>query len=174
MPASIDRAMRAGYNWELGPFEMWDAVGVAPPSRMQEAARPRQPGTETGASRYSIPAAASTYPVLPAGPASQRIADFRNIARRRRRQSRRLAHRSGRRHRVHRAAFEEERDRRRHHPPDHQDTRARIDAVRDFQGFVISSDAPTFPSAQIFCKCCSSFRRGSGRMSTLPSAPFSG
>jgi 3-hydroxyacyl-CoA dehydrogenase len=25
---SIDRAMRAGFNWELGPFEMWDAVGV--------------------------------------------------------------------------------------------------------------------------------------------------
>jgi 3-hydroxyacyl-CoA dehydrogenase len=27
--ASIDRAMRAGFNWELGPFEMWDAIGVA-------------------------------------------------------------------------------------------------------------------------------------------------
>ncbi len=26
--ASIDRAMRTGFNWELGPFEMWDAVGV--------------------------------------------------------------------------------------------------------------------------------------------------
>lgn len=26
---SIDRAMRAGFNWELGPFQMWDAVGVA-------------------------------------------------------------------------------------------------------------------------------------------------
>ena len=25
---SIDQAMRAGFNWELGPFEMWDAVGV--------------------------------------------------------------------------------------------------------------------------------------------------
>ncbi|MES2222795.1 MAG: 3-hydroxyacyl-CoA dehydrogenase family protein, partial [Acidobacteriota bacterium] len=23
----IDRAMRAGFNWELGPFEMWDAAG---------------------------------------------------------------------------------------------------------------------------------------------------
>ena len=28
--ASIDRAMRAGFNWELGPFEMWDAAGVGP------------------------------------------------------------------------------------------------------------------------------------------------
>ena len=27
--AAIDRAMRSGFNWELGPFEMWDAVGVA-------------------------------------------------------------------------------------------------------------------------------------------------
>ncbi len=26
--ASIDSAMRSGFNWELGPFEMWDAAGV--------------------------------------------------------------------------------------------------------------------------------------------------
>ncbi len=25
----IDQAMKAGFNWELGPFEMWDAAGVA-------------------------------------------------------------------------------------------------------------------------------------------------
>src|SRR5579862_8195177 len=25
---SIDEAMRAGFNWELGPFQMWDAAGV--------------------------------------------------------------------------------------------------------------------------------------------------
>ncbi len=25
----IDRAMKAGFNWDLGPFEMWDAAGVA-------------------------------------------------------------------------------------------------------------------------------------------------
>lgn len=24
----IDQAMKAGYNWELGPFEMWDATGI--------------------------------------------------------------------------------------------------------------------------------------------------
>ena len=28
LPASIDRAMRTGFNWELGPLEMWDAAGV--------------------------------------------------------------------------------------------------------------------------------------------------
>lgn len=26
--ADIDRAMQAGFNWELGPFAMWDAAGV--------------------------------------------------------------------------------------------------------------------------------------------------
>ena len=26
--ASIDRAMRWGFGWDLGPFELWDAVGV--------------------------------------------------------------------------------------------------------------------------------------------------
>lgn len=26
----IDRAMRLGFNWEMGPFELWDAVGVEP------------------------------------------------------------------------------------------------------------------------------------------------
>jgi 3-hydroxyacyl-CoA dehydrogenase len=25
---SIDRAMRTGFNWEMGPFELWDAAGV--------------------------------------------------------------------------------------------------------------------------------------------------
>jgi 3-hydroxyacyl-CoA dehydrogenase len=25
---NIDRAMRWGYNWELGPFEVWDAIGL--------------------------------------------------------------------------------------------------------------------------------------------------
>jgi 3-hydroxyacyl-CoA dehydrogenase len=33
---SIDRAMRWGFNWELGPFEAWDAIGVgASLKRMQ-------------------------------------------------------------------------------------------------------------------------------------------
>jgi 3-hydroxyacyl-CoA dehydrogenase len=30
----VDRAMRRGFAWELGPFEVWDAIGVA---RMAEA-----------------------------------------------------------------------------------------------------------------------------------------
>ena len=46
-PASIDRAMRTGFNWELGPFEMWDAVGVAATvARMREAGDPAIPNAE--------------------------------------------------------------------------------------------------------------------------------
>ena len=30
---SIDRAMRWGFNWQLGPFETWDALGVANAAR---------------------------------------------------------------------------------------------------------------------------------------------
>ena len=29
--AGVDRAMRAGFNWEIGPFELWDAAGVPRP-----------------------------------------------------------------------------------------------------------------------------------------------
>src|SRR3989442_2351468 len=37
----IDRAMRLGCNWELGPFELWDAAGVdAPVARMKKEGRP--------------------------------------------------------------------------------------------------------------------------------------
>lgn len=34
---SIDRAMKWGFNWELGPFERWDAIGIkASVERMQQ------------------------------------------------------------------------------------------------------------------------------------------
>jgi 3-hydroxyacyl-CoA dehydrogenase len=37
----IDRAMRLGFNWELGPFELWDAAGVeATVARMKKESRP--------------------------------------------------------------------------------------------------------------------------------------
>jgi 3-hydroxyacyl-CoA dehydrogenase len=34
----IDRAMKAGFNWELGPFEMWDAAGVVPTAEKMRSA----------------------------------------------------------------------------------------------------------------------------------------
>jgi 3-hydroxyacyl-CoA dehydrogenase len=37
----IDRAMRLGFNWELGPFELWDAAGVeATVVRMKKEGKP--------------------------------------------------------------------------------------------------------------------------------------
>jgi len=35
----IDRAMRWGFGWELGPFEVWDTVGVATMARQLEKGR---------------------------------------------------------------------------------------------------------------------------------------
>jgi 3-hydroxyacyl-CoA dehydrogenase len=37
----IDHAMRLGFNWELGPFELWDAAGVeATVARMKKEGKP--------------------------------------------------------------------------------------------------------------------------------------
>jgi 3-hydroxyacyl-CoA dehydrogenase len=33
---NIDRAMKWGYNWELGPFELWDAIGLKPSVKRME------------------------------------------------------------------------------------------------------------------------------------------
>ena len=39
--ASVDRAMRAGFNWEMGPFQLWDAAGVPQTvARMRAAVEP--------------------------------------------------------------------------------------------------------------------------------------
>jgi 3-hydroxyacyl-CoA dehydrogenase len=43
----IDRAMRLGFNWELGPFELWDAAGIeATVERMKKEGRPVAPNVE--------------------------------------------------------------------------------------------------------------------------------
>jgi 3-hydroxyacyl-CoA dehydrogenase len=43
----IDRAMRLGFNWELGPFELWDAAGVeATVARMRKEGRAISPNVE--------------------------------------------------------------------------------------------------------------------------------
>ena len=37
----IDRGMRMGFNWEMGPFELWDAIGVpASVARMKQEGKP--------------------------------------------------------------------------------------------------------------------------------------
>jgi 3-hydroxyacyl-CoA dehydrogenase len=43
----IDRALRLGFNWELGPFELWDAAGVeATVARMKKDGKPVAPNVE--------------------------------------------------------------------------------------------------------------------------------
>ena len=43
----IDRAMKLGFNWEMGPFELWDAAGVAKTvKRMQVEGKPISPNVE--------------------------------------------------------------------------------------------------------------------------------
>ena len=51
----VDRAMRWGYGWELGPFELWDAIGVDSVLEACEVSEPpelvrklRAPTTSTG------------------------------------------------------------------------------------------------------------------------------
>jgi 3-hydroxyacyl-CoA dehydrogenase len=37
----IDRAMKLGFNWELGPFELWNVIGVEPTvARMKKEGKP--------------------------------------------------------------------------------------------------------------------------------------
>ncbi|MGA7460305.1 MAG: 3-hydroxyacyl-CoA dehydrogenase NAD-binding domain-containing protein [Candidatus Korobacteraceae bacterium] len=43
----IDRAMKLGFNWEMGPFELWDAAGVAKTvKRMQVEGKSVSPNVE--------------------------------------------------------------------------------------------------------------------------------
>jgi 3-hydroxyacyl-CoA dehydrogenase len=91
--ASIDRAMRNGFNWELGPFELFDAAGLAATvSRLQALGLPVPAHAQallaaghtswyardssTGASLCFQPASGKQEPIpVPSGHA--RIADFR-------------------------------------------------------------------------------------------------
>jgi len=80
--------MRAGFNWELGPFEMWDAAGVADSvARMKAMSLPVSAGVEKllDASRsgwYSLDGDTCFQPAtgelihIPAIPGHGRVADF--------------------------------------------------------------------------------------------------
>src|SRR6185503_9654110 len=45
--AAIDDAMKWGYNWELGPFETWDALGFAETTLRMQADGLALPGWVT-------------------------------------------------------------------------------------------------------------------------------
>ena len=149
--ASIDAAMRAGYNWQLGPFEMWDAAGVADTvKRMQAAGERVSPVVETDARqwcgrmvrrqrRFELRSGNAALSAGRAGRGHRAHCHFPREQRCRTREPWRFAHRPGRRRGLHRVALEEERDRRRHHAADHKDARAcirfrsRLPGLRDLE-----------------------------------------
>ena len=65
----VDRAMRWGFGWELGPFELWDAIGV---DRVLEAAGLTKPPDIVRAVQHSAPPAGAARfregPVPPRAP----------------------------------------------------------------------------------------------------------
>jgi 3-hydroxyacyl-CoA dehydrogenase len=87
--ASIDAAMRAGYNWQLGPFAMWDAVGVGETvARMKAAGERVSPVVDamlaSGAASWyrengteCYDPASKSYKPVPRAAGVARIADFR-------------------------------------------------------------------------------------------------
>ena len=86
---SIDEAMRAGFNWELGPFEMWDAAGVASTvARMRAQGFALSPRVEAllagGRQSWYAPGGRACFQPdtgelqpVPAVPGHARVADFR-------------------------------------------------------------------------------------------------
>lgn len=93
--ASVDRAMRAGFNWELGPFAMWDAAGVRTTvERMRADGQPvssaverllaaggeswyRQYGQEQGGGQECFAPETGTWKPVAQREGVARIADFR-------------------------------------------------------------------------------------------------
>jgi 3-hydroxyacyl-CoA dehydrogenase len=69
----IDRAMRLGFNWELGPFELWDAAGVE-----ETVARMKKEGKPVAANVEKLLAAGqkSWYADDPATPSGRKYWDL--------------------------------------------------------------------------------------------------
>jgi 3-hydroxyacyl-CoA dehydrogenase len=86
---SIDRAMRAGFNWEMGPFEMWDAAGVRESvARMRQLGLRVSPAVEqlldSGNESWYAPdgphcfsPATGAWELIPRQPGHARIANYR-------------------------------------------------------------------------------------------------
>ncbi len=88
-PVDIDRAMAAGFNWELGPFALWDAAGVpAVVERMRASGSPvpetvekllRSGGTSwyrNGGTEY-FDVRSGVYKPVPRSPELATIASYR-------------------------------------------------------------------------------------------------
>ena len=73
----IDRAMRLGFNWELGPFGLWDAAGVkATVERMKKEGRPVAANVE----KLLAAGKQSWYTDDPQAPSGQAYFDLRSAA----------------------------------------------------------------------------------------------
>ena len=87
--SSVDRAMRAGFNWEMGPFELWDAAGVPETvERMRAAGEPVSAHVERmltagGTSWYAnhgrecFDLASKSYRPIPVPEGVARVRDFK-------------------------------------------------------------------------------------------------
>ena len=132
----IDRAMRLGFNWELGPFELWDAAGVeATVARMKKEGKPvaanverllasgqkswyiDDPKSPSGRKYWELGTESWEAVQVPAGVWS--VDGREEIQRRGQEKFRSLARRSGRRRGLHRVSQQDELAGRRHHQPDH-------------------------------------------------------
>ena len=113
---AIDRALRAGFNWEMGPFQLWDAAGVgATVARMRSAGQPVSPIVERMLDRRRslVPGRREfrRRRRVRAHGARRRHRTDRRLSRGPRRgaaESRRLADRLGRWRGLHRTAFPED------------------------------------------------------------------
>ena len=129
---AIDRAMKTGYNWELGPFEMMDAAGVRDDHREDEGAgsagqrrtsrscwpAAMTPGTRDDASNAIRPRlfrpAHRGLQACSRPKASPSLATIKKSKRRGEEELGRVADRSRQRRRGHRAALKDECAGRRH------------------------------------------------------------
>ncbi len=87
--AAIDAAMRCGFNWEMGPFELWDAAGVeSTAARIRKMGLALSPNAEAllaagRGSWYAQQGHACFHPqtgrleAIPTVPGHARVADFR-------------------------------------------------------------------------------------------------
>jgi 3-hydroxyacyl-CoA dehydrogenase len=71
----IDQAMRMGFNWEVGPFEVWDLAGVEPTvARMKKEGKP----VAANAEKLLASGGKSWYKDDPASPSGRAYFDLRS------------------------------------------------------------------------------------------------
>ena len=138
----IDKAMKTGFNWELGPFELWDAAGVA-----QTVERMKKEGKSDSGQCREASRLGQDHLVCRRSQDRQRTQVFRrrirrlqagrstrrSLVRHRRQESQRrgqeerrsLAGRSRRRRRLHRVPLQDELAGRRHRLAHHPDAQER-------------------------------------------------